>query len=524
MTLTIHKLSTLCRSPKGFERAGAFVDDVAHGPLTSELSAHLGPSLDRLPAVVRLRNLRVRLSIPSRHLGPGLLAEAWARAFAIALHRALAYPESDGTYALRRYESEAAYKAAMLHYIVTQGLAPCWQFPELHEWHNCSAAQAALGLLLDPPELAIETLAQMASKSWLESLLAWWDEHSLEQVVYAVAKAETGSPGLSLANLIEVGLAAAASGGLLSQWSISSRRQAVRLWLRLSRRLPLRGVWQGLRLLTRLLETPVVLPRSIGAWLADPIPFPDWCEAILKEVMGADHAASPARKGLEGVAPLLDGRSAGSSLSVVLENLRPLVPSSASAGETGKWTPSDCAGVLLLLSIARRLGFWRLAREAEFVRFGGCRALSFLLAGVGMTLLGEWSPGNPIEPAVALFAGIFAEPDRAGMRQFFAESAVRAISDLVKAETWPEALAAAAAELARAFAQRIRGFRQTSREAVVRQFLRVPGRVLVEDRRLLVVLDPNPWSVALHISGVDETLDAVQWMGDRRVEFVLEGL
>jgi hypothetical protein len=48
--------------------------------------------------------------------------------------------------------------------------------------------------------------------------------------------------------------------------------------------------------------------------------------------------------------------------------------------------------------------------------------------------------------------------------------------------------------------------------------------VLVEDKRLLVVLDANPWAVALHISGADEALEGVEWLGRRPVEFVLEGL
>src|SRR5260370_12836680 len=102
----------------------------------------------------------------------------------------------------------------MLHYIVTQGLAPSWQFPELDEWRNSSAAQAALSLLLGPPALAIEILALLASKGWLEPLLAWWDEPSLEQVVRSVAKAESRSDGLSLADLIELARAAPVSGGL----------------------------------------------------------------------------------------------------------------------------------------------------------------------------------------------------------------------------------------------------------------------------------------------------------------------
>jgi hypothetical protein len=177
-----------------------------------------------------------------------------------------------------------------------------------------------------------------------------------------------------------------------------------------------------------------------------------------------------------------------------------------------------------MLSIVRRLDLWRFSRSPDFIRFGGPRALSFFLAGVGMTLLRHWELADPVDPAVGLFAGIFSEPDLAGMRQFFAEADVGAIAEFVQAETWTEALDRAATKLARSFAARVRGFRNASRDAVVKQFTRLRGRLLVEDDRLLVVLAPSPWAVALHLSGLDDPLDWVEWLGQRRVEFVLEGL
>ena len=55
MTLTIGKLSTRCRSPRELDRPGALVDGIARGQLAYELNVQLGPSLDRLPAVTRLK-------------------------------------------------------------------------------------------------------------------------------------------------------------------------------------------------------------------------------------------------------------------------------------------------------------------------------------------------------------------------------------------------------------------------------------------------------------------------------------
>jgi hypothetical protein len=520
MTLTVHKLRTHCRYPKECESAGTVVDEVSRGPLVSELGAQLGPSLDRLPAVVRVRGLRVGVKIPAKRLNARTLAGDWAREFSRALHRALAYPDGDGASAVRRYQSRAAYNAALFQYLLTEGVSPTWEFPEVDEWRGCGAAQAAYEFMVREPGQIAETIAELARGNWLEPLLDSWNELQLEQLIQAIARAKATTGDLTLESLTEVGRAAGAPGGLHPQWPIGSRRQAVRLWARLSRqfsgrlagRLPLRVVWHGMRLLQGFLERPELLASCDASLLSDAVPFPDWCETIVR--------AAAARRGA-----MVMWQEGGSlaTIETVLADLRGLVPSAVTPGQAGRWVRSDCCGVLLLLSTVRRMGLWRLAAEPEFVKFGGPRAFSFVIVAAGMKLLDEWDPDGRIDPAVALFAGLFSEVDRAGLKQFFASEAP-VIADSICGGTWPEALENLATEMSRAFAQRVRGFRQASRETVVKQFLRVPGRVLVEDQRLLLVLDANPWAVALHISGMDEALEGIEWLGGRRVEFVLEGL
>lgn len=539
MSLVIRKMRTHCRAPRRFERPGALVEDVARGPLASELKAQLGPSLDRLPAVVRLKQLRVRLEIPARNLNTMTLADAWARALTLALHRALASPAGDGATDSRRYQSDAAYQASLLHHIATKGVAPSWEFPELEDWHGCSPAEAALRTLLRNPRMTIEILEHLDRQGWLELLLASWDELSLERLMQALASDDLRIAALSIEDLVELGRAAAAPGGMRPQWSFASRRQAIRLWVGSHQRWPLRAVWHGLRLLLRFLELPALLILRDPSLLADSIPFPPWCEDIVRagaipEEFPNDKIIFPgATSGSLTSSERKPGPSAPRtipfSLASVLGALRPLVPSAAAAPAAGRcaaatWIVSDCAGLLLMLSVVRRLNLWRLIRTPEFASFGGPRAFSFFLAGVGMNLLGRWKSSAPIEPVAALFAGMFGETDLAGMRQFLRESDVTALADFVEAATWDEALDRAATEFARTFASRVRGFRQASRESIVKQFVRVRGRVLVERWRLVVVLHPSPWAVALRLSGMDEALERVEWLDERRVEFVLEGL
>lgn len=555
MTVSIRKLTTRCRSPRGFQQPDTLLEDVTRKRLAGELGDQLGPSLDRLPGVVRVKQLRVRVKIPASSLSAAALASAWGRAITLALHQAVASPSGDGAISSRRYASAVAYKAAMLQHIANKGLAPCWEFPELEGWRGASPAEAALNELLAEPKLIPEIIAHLNDSGGLEPLLAKWDELSLERLMQAVARDDAGGRGLSLENLIELGHSAASPGGLRRGWGFAGRRQAIRLWLRVSSRFAVRDVWHGLRLLQRCLEVPALLLLRDPDLLADTIPFPSWCEAIVRgdalpsvasdaglnstDLLSADSAFlrgqlsvssgrhHPARSAASSAPP---GARIRSTLPSILETLRTHVPSAANIAVSKgspistRWIVSDCAGLLLMLSVVQRLDLWRFTREPEFARFGGPRALSFLLTGIGMNLLRKWQPADPVDPIVSLFAGMFPDPDFAGMRQFFHEASVTSIAEWITVESWADALDRAAAEFALSFASRVRGFRQSSRDAVVNQFLRIWGRVLIEDTRVLVVLDTSPWTVALRLSGMDEPLRRIEWLDERRVEFVMEGL
>ncbi len=525
MTLRIGKLATRCVVPRGQEEMGALVEDVARQVLPRELSERLGPSLDRQPVVVRLRRLDVKLGMSLADLKRGRLAGAWANAVARALHEALARPDGEGE-RLRRFENRASYVVAM---IVHAARGPpegrSWQFPELDAKAGRHPTIIVLDLLLESGAVLGDVIEELSREGRLTATLALLDEVGMERLMRAVAEAEGGDGALTAAQLIAIASALATMRSPPAVGEAASRRQAIELWLKFGRETPLRGLWYGARLLLRFLEEPALLawrgarPPSgparpsapphdaVAAALPPPLAeimarFPDWCERIRRQL---EHT----------------GRMSASATSA-LEALREITPSAApsprSAGPL--WTRVDCAGLLLLYPIVRRLGWARRIADPAI----GPRVFQALLAGAGMRLLRPWRPGEKVEPAAGLLAGLLEEPARLGIAQVLEATPVSALNLFPEAPDWPAALDAAAAALALGLAARIRGFRAAGRESIVRHFLRVPGRVLIEENELRIVLEPSPWSVALHISGADDPLDGVEWLRRRRVVYVLEGL
>ena len=257
--------------------------------------------------------------------------------------------------------------------------------------------------------------------------------------------------------------------------------------------LPVRGVWFALRLLLRILEQPE-LAEGAPARLPD---MPPWCEAVCETFA---RARPPA-------------------FADALARLRPLTPTATRRGANEHWIESDDAGVFLLCDTLRRLGWSQALREAG----QSPRVAQALIAGTAMVLLRPgWTPDHGVDPAAALLAGMVEAVDRLGFARIF-EGAPPVVAG-VPAADWPGLIEAAADTVAATFARRVRGFREAGREMVARHFLRCPGRILVTDEALRVVLAPTPWSVVLHISGADETLADLDWLPFRTVFFVLEGL
>jgi hypothetical protein len=503
MSLRIGTLTTHCLAQRGQEAAGALVDTVARERLPDEIAARLGPSLDREAAIVRLRGLDVRVRIDTASLRRGALADVWARAVVRALHEALARPEEGGE-RLRRFDGCAAYLAAMIAAVLTAAPRPAWQFPEIAEQAARPPTVQVLDLLEEAGALLGDVLAELRRQQLIDAALAMLDEVCLERLIRTAATTHGGTSALDLDQLLRVAAALVATAAAPQGSAAASRRQAVRLWLQLDRALPLRGIWNALRLLLRILEQPSLLAAASRP-VALPHSMPPWCEAVLET--------------------LRRGRAA--QAMALLGQLRQVTPTAAAIpGKPENWLASDCAGVLLLCDTIRRLGWMRLLRDAGY----GARVSQALLVGIGMRLLGGsvasslWEPGQPIEPAVGLLGGLLDNPDARAIGRVFAETPPGALAAVAPGGDWQAALDRAADVLAGAFAARIRGFRNAKRASIVRHFLRRPGRILIEETSLRVVLRTNPFAIAMHIAGADAPVVDVEWLGGRRVEFVLEGL
>ena len=97
-------------------------------------------------------------------------------------------------------------------------------------------------------------------------------------------------------------------------------------------------------------------------------------------------------------------------------------------------------------------------------------------------------------------------------------------NELIVASDWTRTFDCIGSHIVREFASRVRGFRKATIAFIVNTFFRQAGRVCIDDKRILVLLQPTPFHVALHLSSIAEPVDSVSWLDNRRVEFQLEGL
>jgi hypothetical protein len=221
-------------------------------------------------------------------------------------------------------------------------------------------------------------------------------------------------------------------------------------------------------------------------------------------------------RGLSLISPWLDSNDRGLSL---------LSP----------WLDSNAAGLVLLIGIIERLG-WRGLAHPSLHAIGGDDAETAFFAALGLAALGRSSEARVhLDPAVAILAGRPEDAASFEVSQFLEDGAAehrRALlltllgepTETPAQESWAATVELLATHLTRAFAQRLRGFGEARRAFLVKQFLAIPGRIQIEERRIQVVLAPQPLHVVLRLAAMDATLESVTWLGGRRIEFYLEGL
>lgn len=522
MTLRIGQFVTTCHVPRRYRKEADVVDRLAHQRLAADLNAHLGPSLSRQPAIVRIRYLPVRVIIPGPELNEDSLSKAWTQAFSKALFTALAYPTGMGPVEVFRADSVAAFVAGAIRDLLQGTARGKWQYAEFEQIFRSGNSQAAFALLCRWPRLTVSILIELAQSNTLDALLAHFDDLALEQIFTVLAQAQDAEPpSLSIADVLTVARLTLAQ---LPEkfYSLRGRRFALKLFVQTRRNgepagSP-RSLFHSLLALTTLLEEGVFFSVDANN------------EAVLKRLPASVTSLLHRiwyEMQVNTKAPQLVRLN--DLLHELRSNLNVAEPSVTT--QEAQWISSDWCGLFFLPGTLEGLGWVAGWRRLGLVGRGG----SFLLAGLAMAVTQGFDPTpRPLDPAVALFAGYWDEPDLSQLRRAFEEQSRATRVEVLRtafpgaenddsAESWTSVFERLKEHLLHTFASRIRGFRQATTANIVRMFIQQPGRIRVAPDRVVVQIEPSPFHIALHIAGMDSPV-APSWLGGRRLEVEIEGL
>lgn len=537
MALVIHKLATECHLPPHHRSSAELVDRLARGRLARDLGEHLGPSLARQPGIVRIRRLPLRVIIPASELNEDALSLAWRQAFSKALFTALAYPTGVGPFEVFRAESVASFIASAIQDLMDGTASTKWQYTEFEEVFRQGPTQAALALICKWPRQSIAILLELAQRGILDRLLARFDELAMERLFALLApRTDHDTDPLSVADLI---LTAKLALARLPEKTITlrSRSYALSLFVGAHRagqpvRSP-RMLFHTLLALAILLNKEVFWPHvprgDLGA-MRLPASVTALLESIARHFRESDAESLRHRR-----TPRPDVQSPFTELRTLLAGLRTelKVPPPTPTPSEVRWISSGYCGLFFLTGILARLGWIAAWQQLPAFQPGG---VACLVAGLALAVIGKFDPALlTLDPGLALFAGHSDNPDLAHARKVFQEfprevrlnllhAAIKnsALDDA--AQDWRSTFDLLAEKLVSEFAAGVRGFRQAKRQAIVKSFIALPGRIRVERERLVVIPHVSPYHVALHVSGLDAAIESVGWLDGRRLEFELGDL
>ena len=129
MTLTIQRLATRARIPQRLNVHRSLIDDVAREWFRVECARQLSRSWPAQLGVVRIRKLRVQVTLTPLQLKPDALATAWVTAFKRALFAALAYPSGVGPFETICFETRAEYLATLIRDVMAGVAARILRMP-----------------------------------------------------------------------------------------------------------------------------------------------------------------------------------------------------------------------------------------------------------------------------------------------------------------------------------------------------------------------------------------------------------
>jgi hypothetical protein len=541
MSITIDKLVTRCRVSRRHEAVGRLAAKVAQRQLARALNDLVGPALARQPRVVRIRRLNVKLALGAGELNAEALTQAWALALVRSLLEALQYPSGFHQVQIVRAENCASFRAAFLRDLLGGTAGSRWEYAEFVELLRLPVTEAVLALLLDSPGDVVRMLTFLDGSPGLEQLLARLDDLAAERLFSLIAQAPEVevSRELTWEDLLWAARHLPAAPPLQTG-TLASRRLALWIFVRAGvaeRRSPrliffTLAAWACVLACPELLESGCTTPPGFLEDVAHRAGFrlPPAVMSLFQSIRGETEPSQPAVASLPG--------TVRAQLREALEQLRPLQPNRVPTvlPAQAPWLAVESAGLLLLARVVQRLGWSQRRGDRSWLPWGEPRWFQALLAGIGAAVLGRsLTEADDLEPAVLLFAGMERQADMVGLRHVQAEVNPLGRRHLLEvlapganahalSQDWAATFDALAGRLIAEFGALVRGFRQAAREALVRQFLRTPGQVRLGERVVSVMLEPSPYHVALHLSGLDDSLPAVNWMGERCLEFRLLGL
>ncbi|MEU5262219.1 hypothetical protein [Amycolatopsis sp. NPDC021455] len=514
-------------------------DYVAYGPaacaqasrLDTIARLELGAALDRAlgddGTVYVLRDVHAELTL---RVDEPDAARRWAEALAGAVTETI---DTDDGARVVTFPDEAAYLAAYLADHVRGEAAAHWYFATLRRFHHRPLAEVLPELFADTP--ADLVFAALHRQGRLAEVLA-----AVPVAVLAEVTTPAG-PADDLAGLWPLLVAATRIADDWALWTSAPLTAP-----EVARRYRARPVpdWRDpvaltsivLDVLRTLPETgrpagppPSSLAAELG-WLDLPLLVrgltgdrPVRRPAPRETAIRAEVRAVADRLGPIGTDPAAVLRLRAAVFAERPEWMDdPLVESVLAAVAVVDSVESECAGVLLFLR-----GVSDLRLPAVLARAGAADALVPALLAVA----GGLSGAGPEDPAVAAFAGrpddVEAETRHWPEIEARHGAAIRRELDAVLRGLRIDA--PAGADLADALAQSVlaawRRWLGTcaglSGPDLLAHFARRPGRLSWLPRELRADLDASLLDVALRQAGYDQPIEAVPWLGDRRVSFRL---
>jgi hypothetical protein len=562
--LTINRLLVRGKIPRRSDVDRTPIDRLTREEFAAECSRQLDRQWPVRSRVARIRQLRVRVSIPASQLQPDTLVKAWTAAFLRELFAALAHSHN---VEIVQFQSRAEYVAAAIKDLLNGVAGQRWAYDEFEHLFDLGTADAILTLFTSEHGESVPILFILESWGLLDRLLAVWNDAGLEQFFLVIAGEcgiQTKRPSIEeLIVVTQLVLEHHSSEFELPGGSgVAEARIALRLFLGLARRsdrttariISPGTILQGLRILHALLGlfrsteyrvrllTDQILPRST-ADVPDPI----------------SAAGSENRTTFIGLLDKLRLIAGANTQDKLLLEIRDIIstgnienqtafaelfkqlPRASATGDdldraaNSKWISTDCAGLFFLIRVLDRLGWENRLAQSSLGPAYGPRLLTYTLTGVASAIVGRINKEpSYVDAGVALFSGWIDAPDLRGFRAFLASGSVETRRDLLErllgeeraaqySASWQTCFDSLANHLIQEFTEHIRCFGKPSRSFVVKNFLTLSGRIGIEEKRLVVVFTPSPLHVVIHLSGLDDPMEDVSWLGGRRIEFQTDG-